>query len=178
MKKVMPRREVFEAGYFYHIYNRWKDKQKLFRNHKEYKKFINWMFHHKSKYKWFKIVTYCILPNHFHLLIKVSKTNYEVSKFMERWCGAYARSYTEKHKVSPPTRVFESNFHAKKIETRRYLDQCYYYVLSNAVKHWLVESPSKRAYWGSSYLSNIHRNVNMETLVQNMKRSYFEDREY
>jgi len=39
----MPRRIPFEAGYYYHIYNRGRDKQRLFFHHNEYQKVIKMM---------------------------------------------------------------------------------------------------------------------------------------
>jgi len=58
-----------EPGRFYHIYNRANGSERMFRNNENYKYFLR-------RYKKYidpivKTYAYCLMPNHFHLLVQV-----------------------------------------------------------------------------------------------------------
>lgn len=178
----------FEAWYYYHIYNRGKEKQKLFLNTAEYKKIIKMMLYQKRRFKWFKIVSYCFLPDHFHIIVYISKANLELSKFMEIWTGQYARyvRMKRKHQILPQdkaqqknkTRVFQSNFKAKKIDSYRRLNQCFFYVEQNALQHKLVDKKWARAFWSKPYSSNTIIDRNKIISYTQLDLDFFKDWEF
>lgn len=62
---------TLEHGQYYHIYNRGINGCKIFRNEKDYSYFL-------ALYLKFidpigEIIAYCLIPNHFHLLIKIKE---------------------------------------------------------------------------------------------------------
>src|SRR5688500_4841514 len=59
----------FEEGSYYHIYNRCPSLRKMFTRHEYYKFF----FKRLEKYllEYIDIYAYCLIPNHFHLFIRV-----------------------------------------------------------------------------------------------------------
>ena len=61
--------QLLEADRIYHIYNSTIDEVKLFRDTTDYDDFL----HKIEKYfdPYFDIYSYCLLPNHFHILAKV-----------------------------------------------------------------------------------------------------------
>ena len=63
-----------EPGNFYHVYNHAVGNEKLFRHQFNYKMFLERL----SKYLhgFVDIYCYCLMPNHFHLLVRVR--DYEI----------------------------------------------------------------------------------------------------
>jgi REP element-mobilizing transposase RayT len=59
----------FESNAFYHVYNRTVDKSKLFANHGNYMYFLKKLDEYLTDYV--EIYAYCLLGNHFHLMIRV-----------------------------------------------------------------------------------------------------------
>ncbi len=60
------------SGEYYHVYNRAVEKRTIFYNEKDYEYFINKALFFKDRTK-VKILAYCILPNHWHFLLKEPK---------------------------------------------------------------------------------------------------------
>ena len=61
--------EQLFAGEFYHIYNRGNNGENLFYQNKNYEYFLKKYDYFLSKY--LDIYAFCLMPNHFHLLVKV-----------------------------------------------------------------------------------------------------------
>lgn len=59
---------VFNSGSFYHIYNRGNDKQRIFFQERNYKFFLEKV----NKYicGCADVLAWCLMPNHFHLLVR------------------------------------------------------------------------------------------------------------
>jgi putative transposase len=60
-----------ETGQYYHIFNKGNNKDKLFTNDENYKYFIKLYAKYLSDFV--DKFAYCLLPNHFHFLIKIKK---------------------------------------------------------------------------------------------------------
>ena len=61
----------FEKNHLYHIYNRGNNSQKIFFNRDNYLFFTNKIKKHILSYA--DILAYCLMPNHFHLIVHVNK---------------------------------------------------------------------------------------------------------
>ena len=70
---------MLSANQYFHIYNHAIGNENLFREEKNYnffiKKYIKYIVPHTETY------AYCLMPNHFHLLLKV---NNEYEKFSQK----------------------------------------------------------------------------------------------
>ncbi len=65
--------EKFEKDCVYHIYSRSINSEKLFVTEDNYQFFLEkWK---KLILPWFKVYAYCLVPNHFHFLVKVRELN-------------------------------------------------------------------------------------------------------
>ena len=62
-----------EPDCYYHIYNRGNNSEKIFYNNENYNYFLKKIAIYMSGY--FHFYAYCLLPNHFHLLIRVKNEN-------------------------------------------------------------------------------------------------------
>jgi len=136
----MPRRQQFEENTYYHVYNRWLDKQILFFDNKDFQRFLLYLSEQKDNYKddiW--LVAYCLLPNHFHFVIKNKKAGLSISNFVWKICASYAKYIWAKYGMQWAWKsIFESRFKSKLIDNEEYLQQCIQYVEYNAIKHKLV----------------------------------------
>ncbi|NCS66842.1 hypothetical protein GW777_00500 [Candidatus Peregrinibacteria bacterium] len=141
----MPRRTL-DSDTYYHVYNRGYNKQTLFYKNHDYERFLNKLIDLKPAYKSLSIKCFCVLPNHFHLLlIDIASENHPgmtISKFMNRLQVAYARYFSERYgsKLNPGLKspVFEGRFKAKEVLDEAYLSQLVNYIEGNAVKHEIV----------------------------------------
>ena len=61
------------AGHYYHIYNHGANAEKLFKEVRNY----NYFLEQYTKYLAHNVETcaYCLLPTHFHLLIRINEIN-------------------------------------------------------------------------------------------------------
>ncbi len=65
-----------------------------------------------------KILSYCLMPNHFHLLLK-QITQGGISKFMGRFSDSFTKHINTKHNISG--RLFQSPYQLKFIKDEKYL---------------------------------------------------------
>lgn len=133
----------------YHVYNRAVSRQIIFKDDRDYRYFMYKISQYKEKYG-VRIFTYCILPNHFHLLLRSDCKPENISKFMQSLQRVYARFYNKKYKHSG--HVFEGRFCHKEVMTNRDLAKVKKYILNNPGKHGYTEKYYKWSYyWISRY---------------------------
>jgi REP element-mobilizing transposase RayT len=150
---VMERKFIFSLENFYHLYNRGSDKRSIFLEEADYSRFIILLYlcnsqkvFHLSDYKGWNfsdffnipvtdslvnIGAYCLMPNHFHLLISPACEG-GVSKFMEKLGTAYTMYFNRKYKRTGS--LFEGAFKAKEVDSDEYLIYLFSYIHLNPVK--------------------------------------------
>ena len=67
-----------EPGNFYHIYNRGNNKENIFFEEKNYYYFLKKFDEYLSAFS--DVYAYCLMPNHFHFLIKIKETSNKTSE--------------------------------------------------------------------------------------------------
>lgn len=131
-----------ENGY-YHIYNRWFNKWFIFTDKSCFEHFYKLILKYKEEYiNNLKLVSYCLLPNHFHFVIyNMDGTGTQISDFMKKLQWGYSIWYRVKYPLDTGTKLpfFEWRFKAKLIKDEQYLQQCLVYVNYNAIKHEIVK---------------------------------------
>ncbi|MFA6296083.1 MAG: transposase [Patescibacteria group bacterium] len=88
------RKTNFTNESFYHIYNRGTEKRDIFLQNYDYFQFIKLL--RKYKNNLVEIICYCLMPNHFHLLLKQLNNN-GISKFMHLLTISYAKYFNKKY---------------------------------------------------------------------------------
>ena len=75
----------------YHIYNRAAGSEQLFTTADDYSRFLNCI--DKYLLPFMDIWCYCLMPDHFHLLISIREksTGKEISKAISDCCNAYTK---------------------------------------------------------------------------------------
>lgn len=144
---IMPRREEFEENQYYHVYNRWLNKQKLFFCRKDFERFLRYITQQQEIYKdKVSIISYSVLPNHFHFVILNKKTGFALSEFIWKITSSYGKYIWAKYWMQWNWKLFESRFKAKLLDSEEYLNQCIHYVEFNALKHWVVDNIDQRPF--------------------------------
>jgi len=152
-----------EYGRIYHIYNRGNNHEKLFFEDENYFYFMK--LYEKYLLPVLDLYCYCLLPNHFHFLIRVKeeseisemiKTS-KVSKTFEVWrpfanfFNAYAKAINKKYQREGS--LFQYKFKRKEITTEKYFYNLVHYIHANPQKHNIVDD--FRKYRFSSYQAII-----------------------
>ena len=68
----------FETGHLYHIFNRGNNSQKLFFSRENYLFFLEKVKNHILPHT--DILAWCLMPNHFHLMVHVNQLQIELSE--------------------------------------------------------------------------------------------------
>ncbi|MBN1252012.1 MAG: transposase, partial [Bacteroidales bacterium] len=92
---------VFEQGYIYHIYNQGNNRQKIFFNRENYLFFLRKIRTYVLPYG--DILAYCLMPNHFHLMVLVNETELPAASL-----GVSSR-HAETYKNAETKRTFNAS---------------------------------------------------------------------
>lgn len=132
------------AGGKYHIYSRGNEKKRIFLFPSDYEKFLKFLEEYSLKYN-IDIFSYCLMSNHFHLLLKTNEAN--LSTFMERLLWRYVVWFNFKY--DRVGHLFQSRFKSEEILDHRYFLEVSRYIHLNPCEAGIVKSPEK--YEWSSY---------------------------
>ena len=143
------RKKDLDLYYFYHIYNRGVNKEKIFYSADNYLYLIKLLNKYLKNYHT-TMVAYCLMPNHYHFLIRQNIEN-NLSDFMKGLFGAYVQGLNKKINRRGP--LFEGRFKHIKIERHEHLLHLCRYIHLNPVKDGLVSYPEEWPY--SNYLDWI-----------------------
>ena len=143
------RKVNFVEGEYYHIYNRGNSKQKIFHDKQDYEYFLKLLFLSNGENKFrtlplgndiydvqkgkeiIGIGSYCLMPNHFHILITQIEED-GISKFMHKISSGYSHYYNKKYERTGT--LFEGKFKSQHANTDRYLKYLFSYIHLNPIK--------------------------------------------
>jgi REP element-mobilizing transposase RayT len=130
----------------YHIYNRAVGSEVLFSSNDHYEKFLSNI--RKYLLPHLDIWSYCLLPNHFHLLVKLKPRSRgaEVSKAISDCCNSYSKWLN--NATRRKGNLFMRPFKRKKIIDDPHLAWTAWYIHRNPMHHHLA-----RHYGGWKYSS-------------------------
>jgi len=184
----MGRKFTFSTGEYYHLYNRGTEKRVVFLNEHDYGRFMLLLHLCNSKApvdisnklregltftelmdielndRIVDIGVYCLMPNHFHLLVREKQEN-GISLFMQKLTTAYTMYFNKKYERTGG--LFEGSFLARHADTDKYLKYLFSYIHLNPVKiidpKWkengITNRPAAKKYLAqykySSYLDYI-----------------------
>lgn len=162
----MPYREpIFFKGGYYHVYSRGSEKRLIFLDRADRERFLKRLKEYKEKHQ-VSIICYCLMPNHFHLLIQ-QLTQEPISKFINRLNLAYAMYFNKRYERVGP--LFQGRFKAKNIDTDEYIIHLSRYIHLNPLE--IVKDGNIESYpWSSLqyYLKNENDFIDTKLIL-----SYF-----
>lgn len=144
----MPRRKrELENGGIYHIYCRGNNRQRLFRDPKDFSKYLELIEKVKLRYE-FKLYHYCLMSNHFHFLLEVV-TGSDLARIMHALQLGYARYYKKRYTYKG--HLYQGRFRSPRIPEESYYLQCGRYIERNPVKAKIVPEAADYKYSSASY---------------------------
>ena len=200
----------FSIGEYYHLYSRGTDKRKIFLNKRDYDRFLILLyicnnietlhlsdqkgkpfddfFGIQKKDTLIDIGAYCLMPNHFHLLVREKKDG-GISAFMKKLLTAYVMYFNKRYERKGA--LFENRFKARHLDTDRDLKYQFAYCHLNPVKlfdqHWrerrTYNDPQTFAFLDTYQYSSYNDYQDTERIQKNIlsKESfpgYFEDEDF
>ncbi len=140
----------FAFDEYYHIYNRGNSKQIIYKNDADRKRFMQLLYLSNGT-KSFKvrelgkqdlydvdmgnklvaIGAYCLMPNHFHILLKPVAEG-GISLFMKKLSTGYSMYFNKKYDRTGG--LFEGKFKSQHVNENRYLKYLFSYIHLNPVK--------------------------------------------
>jgi len=154
---------------YYHIFNRGNDGEKIFFSCENYRYFM--MKYHELLGGYVDTYAYCLIPNHFHFLVKVKESNEQlyhlkVSHQFRRFFQSYALAINKQE--GRDGSLFRKYFRRIQVADMEYLKRMVFYIHFNPQKHQLVQD--FRSYPYSSYGAYADRKIdtflNMESTVK------------
>lgn len=126
----MPRtaRRISKTG-FYHIIIRGVNKENIFIDDEDKKKFLQLLKYYKAELNC-KVYAYCLMSNHVHLLIE--DRNLKIGDLMRNITSIYAGDFNKKH--GRIGHLFQSRYKSQNVETQSYLLRLIRYIHRNPEK--------------------------------------------
>jgi len=169
------RNVVLAENEYYHVFNRGLDRRPTFTDKREYERAVNLIKFYRHKItpmrysqlldqeaktrmvileELFKsdrnvdIICYCLMPNHFHFLLKQLVEN-GVTKFISNFTNSYTRYFNTKNERAGA--LFQGIFKAVHIETDEQLIHLSRYIHLNPVVSEVIRGDRAEDYAWSSY---------------------------
>jgi REP element-mobilizing transposase RayT len=144
------RKITFSLNEYYHLYNRGNSKQIIYKDRSDYKRFQYALYIANSQKSFtFRelgeldvfdfereeqlvyIGAYCLMPNHFHILLKPA-IEQGVQLFMQKLSTSYSMYFNQRYERTGG--LFEGRFKSQWVDSDEYLKYLFSYIHLNPVK--------------------------------------------
>ena len=138
---------------WYHVMNRGRRGEKIFAKEEDYGSFIDLLNELDEVFN-VKIAAYCLMSNHYHLLVQTPDAN--LSRSMRHLNGVYTQRYNKRHGCDGP--LFRGRYKSIVVESDTYALELIRYIHRNPLEAGLVENLQKYE-WSTHkiYLSNAKK---------------------
>lgn len=172
----MPSRIIpFVNGQIYHIYNRGSEKRPIFDSRRDYQRFLKTVFYYqlggpKPRFSTFPrlifkpdlsrkivdLIAFCLMPNHFHLLIKQLGEG-GITESISKLTNSYTKYFNTKYKRVGP--LFQGEFKAVLVEGDEQLIHLSRYIHLNPFISYLIKDLDNFEW--SSYQEYVNKSTGM-----------------
>lgn len=125
----MARKQRIEKNGFYHIVNRGVARSSVYRDVEDFNRFLEIMDEASLEYN-FKVYSFCLMNNHYHLLVEISKEN--LSVIMQKINSRYSIYFNNKYKRVGP--LWQGRFKSWFVYDEVYLNTLIRYIEFNPIK--------------------------------------------
>jgi len=116
-------------GALYHVMSRGNARSAIFLNDEDRKLFLEILRNVIERYGW-KCYTYCLMNNHYHLLIETPGANLSIG--MRQLNGVYTQACNRAHRLTG--HIFQGRFKAHVVDKQNYLLMLSAYIALNPVR--------------------------------------------
>jgi REP element-mobilizing transposase RayT len=134
------------AGAVYHVTSRGNEKKPVFKDDADRLNFLNTLQHANKRYNWI-CHAYCLMTNHYHLLIETPDGNLSIG--MRQINSVYTQLFNKRH--GRTGHLFQGRYKTILIQKDSHLLEVCRYVVLNPVRAKKVEQPEDWPW--SSYLA-------------------------
>jgi REP element-mobilizing transposase RayT len=173
----MPQRLTpFFGGGYYHIFNRGNNRQPIFFERENYFYFLRQLRKYFTPDK-VEIIAYCLMPNHFHLLVCLIAGNF--AELVHPFALSYAKAINKR--FGRTGSLFEGPFKSILVDKNEYLLHLSRYIHANPVAAKLAKHAedwdfsSYRDYLGLHKDDFIHPEIVMEQFDISTYRQFVEE---
>ena len=145
----MPRKPRIEIAGYYHIINRGVEQRVIFKEPSDYEYFEELMCFYAKSFG-ITLHNYCLMSNHYHLLIEIEQTN--LSKFMRQLNMNYAIYFNKKYKRTG--HLWQGRFKSWYVTDEAYLYTLMCYIEQNPLKAKMVKNMDEYPYSSYHYFLN------------------------
>ena len=160
----MPRKPRIEIAGYYHIINRGVEQRVIFKDANDYEYFEELMCFYMKSYG-ITLHNYCLMSNHYHLLIEISQSN--LSKFMRQLNMNYAIYFNKKYKRIG--HLWQGRFKSWYVTDEAYFYTLMLYIEQNPLKANMVKNLEEYPYSSFHYFleKKIPECLQKSWIVQN-----------
>jgi putative transposase len=142
----------------YHVITRGNQKQNVFRDQVDYQEYLKLLQKYKHQYN-FQIYCFCLMPNHVHLLLEISKGNL-LNKIMRGITLSYTIYFNYRYKTVG--HLWQGRYKSKIISRDAYLLECINYIEANPIRAGFTEEIDQYQ-WSSNFLRDKIEGLITET---------------
>ena len=143
---------TIEIGY-YHVINRGVEKRKVFLDSADHHKFMSLIEEFKLDHN-FVIHAFCLMANHYHLLIEVKQKN--LSTIMHKINSRYSNYFNKKY--NRVGHLWQGRFKSWYVKDQRYLTNLTKYIEQNPIRAGITTKIGDFP-WSSSTTSSMNLTV-------------------
>lgn len=170
-------------GEIYHVYNRGNEKRDIFTQYRDYKRFRQTFYYYQfagpkprlsisslnsfqpnPQQKLVEILCFCLMPNHFHLLVKQLKDN-GISVFMSQISNSYTKYFNIKY--NRVGALLQGAFKSVLVESDEQLVHVSRYIHLNPVVSGICKMPEDYS-WSSFNEYAIAESICLTSLILGM----------
>ncbi len=157
----MPRKPRIEIAGYYHIVNRGVEQRVVFKEACDYEYFEELMCSYMKRYD-ITLHNYCLMNNHYHLLIEITQPN--LSKFMRQLNMNYAIYFNKKYNRTG--HLWQGRFKSWYVTNEAYLYTLMRYIEQNPLKANMVQDIKEYPY------SSYHYFLDYETIPECLQNAW------
>jgi REP-associated tyrosine transposase len=150
------------AGAVYHVISRGVARQRIYVDDEDHRAFLSILNRTGRRLRW-RIWTYCLMPNHYHLLVETPEPN--LARGMHDVNGTYSTTFNNRH--DRIGHLFHGRYKALLVDKDRYLLALSRYIVLNPVRAGLAAGPE---HWRwSSYRALLGAPDSQMSLVETFR---------
>ncbi len=130
---------ITPAGFAYHVFNRANARVPIFIDEKDYLQFENILIYASQLFD-MPICTYCIMPNHWHLVLWPKEDN-ALSKFVGWLTMTHTKRWHASHKTNGYGHLYQGRFKSFPVQDDYHFLTLCRYVERNPVSSGFVDEP-------------------------------------